>query len=299
MVRLRPALTVDSYAKLNLYLAVLNKRKDNYHNIETIFEKIDLCDKIIFSNRPDKKITIACDSADIPLNGSNLAYKAARLLQNSFKSDKGVDIRIIKRIPAGSGLGGGSSNAASVLKGLNKLWGLGLSRKRLVAYAKKIGADVPFFIYDTSFAQGFGRGDEIRQLKRLKQRKFWHILVVPKLKVSTPLIYRKWDSYSRRDRSVLTMPEDNVNILCLALRKNNFSLLGQSLFNGLERIAAGIYPEIKQIRERFFDLGLRAILMSGSGSAVFGLARSRKEAISLGGKLRRNRIWQVFVTRTL
>lgn len=291
-------LTLNSYAKLNLYLAVLDKRKDNYHNIETIFERIGLCDKIIFSSRPDKKIKIACDLPGVPLNSSNLAYKAARLLQNSLKLDKGVDIKIIKRIPVGSGLGGGSSNAATVLTGLNKLWGLNLSRHKLVTYAKKIGADVSFFIYDTPFAQGLGRGDKIKQLNSLKRRRFWHILVVPAIKVSTPLIYKKWDRHFPHKGAGLTMPAYNVNILPLALRKNNFSLLSKTLFNGLEQITVRIYPEIKRIKEKLAQFGLKSILMSGSGPAVFGFVSSRKEARVLANKLKKNRVWQVFVTPT-
>lgn len=301
MAPLRPPLTLNSYAKLNPYLAVLDRRKDNYHNIETIFERIDLCDKIIFNRRPDKKIKITCDSAGVPLNSSNLAYKAARLLQDSFKPAGGLDLKIIKRIPVGSGLGGGSSNAATVLKGLNKLWGLGLSRHKLVGYAKKIGADVPFFIYDVPFAQGLGRGDKIRRLNSLKRRRFWHILVVPAIKVSTPLIYRKWDiKYNRASaKAGLTIPPYNVNILYLALRRNNFSLLGRALFNGLEQITAKTYPEIRRIKEKLAQLGLKSVLMSGSGGAVFGFVSSRKEAGALAAKLKKDRGWQVFVTRTL
>ncbi len=324
MVRLRPPLTLNSYAKLNLYLAVLDKRKDNYHNIETVFERIGLSDKIIFSSRPDKKIKITCDSAGVPLDSSNLAYKAAQLLQDSFNLDKGIDIKIIKRIPVGSGLGGGSSNAAVVLRGLNKLWGLNLSRHKLAAYAKKIGADVPFFIYDVPFAQGLGRGDEIKQLNGLKRRRFWHILVAPAIKVSTPAIYKKWDRHkltphllgiqkipkyinptlskkygmNGRKGAGLTMPAYNVNILSSALRKNDYSLLGKTLFNGLEQITAKIYPEINHIKEKLAQLGLEAILMSGSGPAVFGFVPSRKEAISLARKLKKGRTWKVFVTRT-
>src|SRR3989338_1774525 len=102
-------LTFNSYAKINLYLEVLNKRKDNYHNIKTIFERIGLADKIILKSRPDKKINITCNASGVPQGRSNLAWRSARLLQDSFNIDKGVDIKIIKRIPVGSGLGGGSS----------------------------------------------------------------------------------------------------------------------------------------------------------------------------------------------
>lgn len=148
---------VKSYAKLNLYLEVLKLRKDNYHSIKTIFERIDLCDKIILKTRRDKKIRVICASKDVPRNRTNLAYRSAKLLQDKFKLDRGVDIKIIKRIPVGAGLGGGSSNAAFTLLGLNRLWKLRLGQKELARYARKIGSDVAFFIYDYHYALGVCR----------------------------------------------------------------------------------------------------------------------------------------------
>lgn len=292
-----------SYAKLNLYLKVLNKRRDNYHNISTLFERVSLCDRIILKSRPDSKIHISCRNPYVPQDSSNLCYRAALLLQKSFNLKEGVDITIKKRIPAGAGLGGGSSNAASALLGLNKLWRLGLSRKKLVNLAKKIGCDVPFFIYDTSFAKAEERGDKIKPLlSAKKQMQLWHIIVVPKIRVSTPLVYKKWDAYnSRRNRRAgLTKAKDFVKILYLALRKNGLSLMGGLLFNSLERITFKLYPQARQIKDRLAGLGLKTILMSGSGPAVFGIVSSRKEAISLGRKLKRKgSSWQVFITRTI
>ena len=126
-------MVLNSYAKLNLYLEVLSKRKDSYHNIKTIFERIDLCDKIVLKVRKDKKINLISHSPGLPRDSSrNLAYRSAELLQTRLNLDKGVDIQIIKRIPVAAGLGGGSSNAATVLMGLDKLWRLNLSREKLL-----------------------------------------------------------------------------------------------------------------------------------------------------------------------
>lgn len=325
MVRLRSPSTPSSveglmllsYAKLNLYLEVLNKRQDNYHNIKTVFERISLCDKIILKPRPDKLIRIICKDSDVPQDKANLCYASAKLLQGRFNINTGLDIRILKRIPVGSGLGGGSSNAAGVLSGLNKLWRLNLSRKRLLGFAGAIGSDVPFFVYNMPFAYGCGRGDRIKPLGALKHLCLWHILVVPRIKVSTPAIYKRWDTHSRLTPHLwthsrinkkpeyfkgagLTRPAYDVNILLLALRKKDLSSGREFLFNSLEGLTIRLYPEVRRIKEKLANLGLKMILMSGSGPAVFAIASSRKEAVSLARKLKKEeRSWRIFVTKTI
>ncbi len=290
---------LKSYAKLNLYLQVLKLRKDNYHSIKTLFERVDLADKIILKTRRDKKIKITCSCPGVPSDNSNLAYRSAKLLQDKFKVDSGVDIKIIKRIPAGAGLGGGSGNAAFTLLGLNRLWKLNLGQGRLVKYAREIGSDVAFFIYNCRFALGSGRGDKIKPLKALNKIQLWHILVVPKIKVSTPLIYRKWDELKPKKAGLTEAPYD-VKILPSALLKRDLAKAGKTLFNSLETVTAGLYCEVKRIRERLAKMGLERILMSGSGPAVFGITSSRKEAVGLARQLsKESKSWQVFVTKTV
>jgi 4-diphosphocytidyl-2-C-methyl-D-erythritol kinase len=295
-------LILNSYAKVNLYLEVLNKRPDGYHNLDTLFERISLTDTIILDPLANKEIRISCDSPLVPADSSNLAYKSAKLLSDGFDVDRGVAIKIIKRIPVGSGMGGGSSNAAATLLGLNTLWNLKLSRHTLVEYAKKIGADVPFFIYDTPFARGQARGDEIKPIRALKKHKFWHILVVPRIKVSTPLIFRKWDECTAlkiSQKRRLTIPQQNVKILTSALKDNNLSLISKTLCNDLEHVTAKLYPDIGRIKETLTGMGVKAVLMSGSGPAVYGFVSSGKEAVVLCRQLERNRFWQVIATHTL
>ena len=289
------SLVLNSYAKVNLFLEVLNKRKDNYHNLNIIFERIDLCDSITLKPRKDSEITVSCNNPNVPRDSSNLCFRSAQALRKVFKIKNGLDIKIVKRIPVGAGLGGGSSNAATVLLGLNKLWGLNASKEKLVKIAKGIGCDVPFFIYNVPFARAVGRGDEIKPLAALKDTKLWHVLVVPKILVSTPFIYSKWD----RD-SGLTRPVFNVKLLPSAIKKRDFPLRGKYLFNSLESIAVKYYPHIKIIREKLKNLGLKTILMSGSGPAVFGVVSTRKEAVSLAGKIKdQDKPWQIFVTGTI
>ena len=304
---------LNSYAKLNLYLEVVNKRKDSYHNIETLFERISLADKIVLKLRKDKSIKVTCNNPAVPEDKTNLCYVSAELLQEKFNIENGIDIKIIKRIPVGAGLGGGSSNAATVLLGLNKLWKLNLSQKKLGTLGRLVGADVPFFIYNAPFALGEERGDKIRPLRSLFGVRLWHILVVPRIKVSTPLIYNKWDEHSgltppflpsktgkKNKRAGLTRPAHDVKILTSRLRKNSFPFSDELLFNSLEAVTIKLYPQVKRVREKLGCLGLKSILMSGSGPAVFGIVSSKKEAVNLGRKLRNlDKSWQIFAARTL
>jgi len=307
-------LILQSHAKLNLFLEVRSKRRDNFHNLRTIFERIDLSDKIILTLRKkDRKIKVICANPQVPRNSTNLCFRSAKLLQDRFNIGKGVNIRIIKKIPVGAGLGGGSSNAAAVFLGLNKLWELNLNLSRLVSLSKKIGCDVPFFIYNTNFALATQRGDKITPLRHLKGLRLWHVVVVPKINVSTAKIYDKFDAYSgltphfRRSKDSnldesagLTRPKYDVKLFNLALRNKDLSLLGGLIFNSLEKVTLRLYPEVGRIKQQLFDLGVESILMSGSGPAVFGIVASRKEALSVSRRLKGVlRSKRVFVTRTI
>lgn len=296
-------LLLYSYAKLNLFLEVLDKRKDNYHNINTLFERISLSDRITIARREDCRIRIISSCRKIPKNEDNLVWKAASLLQRECGLKNGVDIFIEKNIPVGSGMGGGSSNAAYVLLGLNRLWRLKLARPRLANLAAKLGADVAFFIYDTPFAQGLSKGEKILPLKALSRIKLWHVIAVPKISVLTPVIYRQWDRYSRltsRLRSRLTLseiegltkPACNVNIITSALKKKSLPVrqAGQKtvLFNSLEQATFKLYPQVERIKEKLKESGVTDVLMSGSGPAVFAIVASKEKALFLKRHLQRN-----------
>jgi 4-diphosphocytidyl-2-C-methyl-D-erythritol kinase len=290
---------VSCYAKLNLFLGVIKKRADDYHEIKTLFERIDLHDTLTVSPLPGKRIQIISDHPGVPQDSSNLAYKSAQLLQESLKINKGARIEIIKRIPVGAGMGGGSSDAAGTLLGLNHLWDLGLTRNKLVSLAKKIGSDVPFFIYDAPFALGSGRGEKIKPLHSLKATVLWHVLAVLPIHVSTPLIYTKWDEYFG-GLPRLTIPKQNVTLLCSILKKKNLALIGKALFNSLELVTEKVYPEVKLLKKRFVSLGLRSSLMSGSGPTVFALVPSQNEALSFSRQLKgSNKSLCVAVTKTI
>jgi len=288
-------LAVKSFAKLNLYLRVLNKRKDNFHNLNTLFCRVDLADTLIFKKREDGLIKISCKHPDVPGDKTNLCWRAAELLKREQRVDFGIDIEIRKQIPVGAGLGGGSSNAAAVLLGLNRYWNLNLPRTRLVKLGAKIGSDVPFFIYDTKFALGSQRGDKIKPLNSLAKLKLWFILVYPKIKVSTPRIYQEFDTFSG-----LTRMRCNVKILTSELLKKGKLVNARCLANDLEIVTSSLYPVVKQVKNALSGMGLEKIMMSGSGPAVFAICNGRKQAQDLSRKLRKaHKSWQVFVTSTV
>jgi len=288
-------LVIQSFAKVNLFLDVLNKRSDNYHNIDSLFQRISLSDKIILKNRLDTRIKVSCNNPQVPLDRSNLCFKAAKLLRDKFGIKKGLDIKIIKHIPVGAGLGGGSSNAAAVLTGLNKLWRLRLSKIKLAQISAKIGSDVPFFIYDAAFARVRGRGEKIHLLKELRKIKLRQILVVPKIHVSTPLIYKHFDQLCE-----LTKPTVNAKILTSALVTKDFLFKPGLLFNSLEQATLKLYPEVRRAKKALSALGLKANLMSGSGPAVFAILSSgERSALSIKKIKREKKAWLVYAVHTV
>ena len=282
------SILLHSPAKLNLYLKVIRKRPDGYHELKTIFERIDLADDIRLSRDLSGKISIACDHPQVPKGPKNLVYKVAVLLKRDFSIKEGVRIHIKKRIPVAAGLAGGSSNAATVLSGLNKLWKLRLDREGLVEYARKIGSDVPFFLYDCSWALGTGRGDVINRLDL--PVKLWHVLVVPKVKMLTPKVYGAMNLK-------LTKFSDDVNILTRYLGQNDMQGVGSALFNDLEQAIAYLKPNLLKIKEKLLSLDVAGVAFSGSGPSIFSVVGSKKKAQEIRAVLKR-RYAQVFVVRT-
>ncbi len=274
---------VYSPAKLNLYLEVLNKRSDGYHNIYTIFEKIALLDKIEIKSRPDNIIKIISDSPDIPKDKNNIVDRAALFLKKDFNISDGVNIKIKKNIPVGAGLGGGSANGAAVLIALDKFWKLNLSISGLLKYAARLGSDVAFFLYKESFAIGSGRGERIKPIKAAG-KKFWHIVVVPRVKALTKDVYRELGLDNIRRKFSINSKE---------VRNLDFPF-----FNRLEEVTFKKFPQVKKIKDNLEKLGARNVLMSGSGSSVFGIVGSRKEGLEKAEFFKGNKNLRVFVVRT-
>ena len=281
-----------SPAKINLILNVLRRRRDGTHEIETVFERISLFDELRLSLLKDKSILLRTDSDQIPGGSSNLAWRAAKLLQQRHAVRKGVLIEINKRIPVAAGLGGGSSNAATVLLGLNQLWKLRLSKKELLRLGAELGSDVPFFILDTSFAVGRGRGEILRKVNAPKI-KLWHCLVKPEFSILTKEAYASWGS------AKLTPPKSNARMLFHSIRKGQLERLSKLLVNSLEAVLNKRFREILRIKNELRRQGAAGSVMSGSGSSVFGVFASKAGAEHAACFLRRqDKRRRVFVVST-
>ncbi|MBF0123526.1 MAG: 4-(cytidine 5'-diphospho)-2-C-methyl-D-erythritol kinase [Candidatus Omnitrophica bacterium] len=296
-------LTLSAHAKLNLALEVVARRPDGFHELRTIFERIDLADQLTFSLGLPGKIMITCDHKDVPCDERNLVFKVARLLMEKEGAQKGIRVHIQKRIPVAAGLAGGSSDAATALLGLNRLWNLRLSRARLIHYAGLIGSDVAFFLYDQPFAMGRGRGERIEAL-RIPHR-FWHVLITPKAPLLTKEVYQLYARKFLGSKSSagngafpqLTKKNDNVTMLARSLKSADISLARRLLFNDLEGPIGRLRPGLLTLKTRLKKLSAEGVCFSGSGPSVFVLTETRKQAEEIAVRFRRT-YTQVFVTQT-
>jgi 4-diphosphocytidyl-2-C-methyl-D-erythritol kinase len=280
-------LVISSPAKLNLFLDVLNKRSDGYHNLLTLFERISLCDIIRLTKLQSDEVVISSSAAPfLPSGHRNLAFQAAELIRFSQGITHGVKIEIEKNIPMGAGLGGGSSNAAAVLTGLNKLFGLKLSKKALFSYANRLGSDVAFFVLGKPFALGRDKGGDLEAIKVPKNVQLWHILFLPPVQILTKEVYNLWDKEkidaqrTREPREILALTKKapDVNILLSCLRKNKLSLLNRHIYNRLSETVMKSYTSVSDLKSDLLKSGLKYVHMSGSGSALFTTFKKEKEA---------------------
>jgi 4-diphosphocytidyl-2-C-methyl-D-erythritol kinase len=254
-----------AYAKINIGLHILGKRSDGYHDLETVFREINCYDEIEMER--NKKIIMTADSILVPVDGSNLCVRAATLLQKEKHVREGVQIHLKKNIPIGAGLGGGSSDAATVLRGLNRFWDLRISSHDLRALAAQIGADVPFFIEGgTAYATGRGELCEAFDLAL----PFWIAVVTPLVHISTAWAYSQ----------VVPKRNGKSNGLRINIEKQLSSPQAWAAFlqNDFEPIVFQTHPELGRIKEQLIASGAVFSLMSGSGSSIFGLFETEKGA---------------------
>jgi 4-diphosphocytidyl-2-C-methyl-D-erythritol kinase len=247
---------IKSFAKINLGIEVLEKRKDGYHEIRTLFQTINLFDTLEFHPAEGEKILLFGDDRSIPWNEDNLIYKAASSLKEKYKLSRGIKINALKNIPPGKGLGGGSSNAAMTLYALNKIWSLSLKRSELMELGKNLGADVPYFL-EGGLCLGTGTGDTITPLDDLPS--LLCLLGVPDISIPTSDIYRQV-------RLFLTSKDKDSKIIKF-LNSRDFRFLE----NSLEEPVFRLYPQIKETKSLFQCLRPELSLVSGTGAAVFGL----------------------------
>lgn len=280
-------------AKVNLFLKVTGKRKDSYHNINTVFERISLADEIRISVAP-RGISVHSDTFITRSPKANIVYKAALELIRHKKLDSGVKIEIKKHIPIAAGLGGGSSDAAAVLIGMNKLFALGIDKKGLMRIGSRLGSDVPFFILDTAFARGTRKGDRLSAIR--SRSCFWHLLINPGFHIAAKDVYGSLDL-------ALTRKKRGVKIHSL-LKSMDFGMVEAMLYNDLEDTVVSKKGIIGSIIKRLATLLGKKAIVSGSGPSVFCLYRTRKEASRAKDLLLKSlplgerRGWKIFVART-
>ena len=286
------SLTLHAPAKLNLYLKVHGRRPDGFHDIETLFERIDLQDCLTFQSLPSGDIQVACDHPDVPVGPDNLVYQAIHRLKQDRSLPCGVRVTITKRIPVAAGLAGGSTDAATALMGVNRLWGLGLSRDELFPYAASVGSDVAFFLYDSPWALGTGRGEQIEEV--FLEEQFWHVLVAPEIKVYARDVYA---GLSKTLPNRLTRPRDNVKILIRSLKKRDLPAIERGISNDLEDVVIGICPFLEKVKQKVRALGISRVMVSGSGPTLFGMTRTEQEARNASRELKKD-FNRVFVVKT-
>ena len=261
-------------AKINWFLSVLDNREDGYHNIISAMQCVDLFDSLTFEE--DEEIRVV---SDLDLRAEeNLVHKAAVLLKNFSSHASGARIELKKNIPVAAGLGGGSSDAATTLLGLNTFWGLDLDRETLWKLAAEIGSDVPFFLSRTlSLVEG--RGEKVRELDA--ESSLVLLLVKPEASVSTSWAYGSY-------RSGLTKKSVDIKLFCQALDRKNFAFLRDAVFNDLEPVVIRHYPVVGETKKMLLQNGAVFSLMSGSGSTVFGVFRTIEEAVTASHALQGN-----------
>ncbi len=276
-------ISLKAPAKINLFLEILGKRDDGYHEIETVMQEIDLVDNLQFEEIQEG-VRLKCNDKNIPSDENNLVCKAANLILNECGIKKGVLISLEKNIPVGAGLGGGSSDAATTLKALNLLWKIGLNDAELMHFAAKLGSDVPFFIKGkTSLCSG--RGEKITPVEVKSEMNY--LIIFPHINISTTMIYRNL-------KIDLTKKIIDVSFFLNALKHHKAAGISKLLFNRLEEVIFTTYPDLLDVKKILGHYDFCGLSVSGSGSAFFGLCKDRQQAEAIKDKIELSDIGNVF-----
>ncbi len=271
-------------AKINLFLRVTGKRPDGYHSIHTLFHKIALFDEVTI-HQSAGRMRLSCTPSTVPADERNIAYQAAAHFYDSTGIAPGIEIELRKNIPVAAGLGGGSSDAACVLKALNALYGHPCTESELLSLSRKLGADVPFFISPHTTAIGREKGDSLEPLHSSFVR--WFVLINPGFPVSTQWVYQHFELTSAENPFMFSA--------------GDVADIEQFLHNDLEIVTASQYPVIRTLKERLISHGAHGALMAGSGPTVFGLfeeqERAQRAYHELGSSIHAD--WSIYCVRSL
>ena len=283
------SIRLKARAKINLGLDVLRKREDGYHDVRMVMQTIGIYDRLIITRIPEEDIRIKSNLFFLPVNENNLIYKAAKLLKDSFGFAGGVEIDLNKFIPVSAGLAGGSTDAASTLFGINRLFDLGLSTKDLMELGVSIGADVPYCVMrGTALAEGIG--EKLTALPPLPR--CWILIAKPPINVSTKLVYESLDMngvdrHPDIDGLIDAIKSQDINGVC--------SLMG----NVLENVTVPLYPVIESIKNDMMDNGAINAMMSGSGPTVFGIFPDEETILKCQAFLKKKgEARQVYITES-
>ncbi|MDX2231028.1 MAG: 4-(cytidine 5'-diphospho)-2-C-methyl-D-erythritol kinase [Leptolyngbyaceae cyanobacterium bins.349] len=275
-------------AKINLYLEILGDRADGFHELVMVMQSVDLADQLDIRANGTDAIRVLCDHPQVPLDPSNLAYRAADLMAQQFPATfarfGGVDITIHKHIPIGAGLAGGSSNAAAVLVGLDLLWELGLTQSEIQDLGAVLGSDIPFCVVGGT-ALATGRGEKIDPLPDLNEG----YVVLGKyrsLAVSTPWAYKTYrqqfsESYLPPSNQQQRLHQVHSGPMINAIAQRDTTKISQLLYNDLEKVVLPAYPQVVRLKETFQRLNVLGTMMSGSGPTVFALVESQSQALTV------------------
>lgn len=283
------SLSVLAPAKLNLFLEILGKRADGFHEVETLMVSIGLYDTLTFFPTDDPELSLSIDGGPVDLASGpdNLVIRAARLLRERAGVEQGARIHLRKRIPVAAGLAGGSSDAAATLAGLNRLWGLGLSRQTLMEFAGELGSDIGFFLAEQPVAVCRGRGERVEPVRVPQSLSF--VVARPDSGLATAAVYREYRA-GTASRSASAM--------VAALRRGRITAAVHDLHNALQPPALRLNPDVAEMRCRFEKLPVLGHMMSGSGTAYFGICQTLRQARQVAGRLRNQDVKHVFVARS-
>lgn len=264
------SIRLKARAKINLGLDVLGKREDGYHEVRMIMQTIGIYDRIIINKIPEDEIRIVSNLSFLPVNENNLIYKAAKLLKDKYNFAGGVEVNLNKFIPVAAGMAGGSTDAASTLFGINKLFDLGLSTKTMMDLGVCIGADVPYCVMrGTALAEGIG--EKLTRLKSVPH--MWIVIAKPSINVSTKLVYENLDM-----GGVSTHPD--IDGIISAINEQNIEQIALRMGNVLETVTIPLYPVIQDIKNDMITHGAYNAMMSGSGPTVFGIFPDEQTALN-------------------
>lgn len=278
---------LKALGKINLGLDVLGKRPDGYHDVRMVMQTIYLYDQITITKRKESGIGLSTNLFYLPVNENNLAYRAAKLLMDEFEIRSGVDIFLEKHIPVAAGMAGGSSNAAAVLYGINRMFDLGLSTEELMKRGVSLGADVPYCIMrGTVLAEGIG--EILTPLPPMPRCQI--VVAKPPVSVSTKMVYEKIDS-----RRIVEHPD--IDGIIEGLKEGDVTKIASRMGNVLEQVTVEEYPVIDKIKKLMNEGGAKGAMMSGSGPTVFGIFTEKSLAKKAALKIREAGLAkQVYVT---